>query len=317
MLSGTAVRARVLGSRRAAAVASSRRAFKTAAGGDSSSEQDHDELWKHVYRDFILKVHPDFFQDFPKERAVNEKSLKAFSQHLEKLEAGGGISSKSGSPPLVFFVKAAGGGGGSPAVESDAAGHDASQDGGVDASSASPRKFLLPLEAHHQLHTHLQQNGITTVMPPPPPSSPRRPVDQASARSRNGSAGHPADEMHDDNPGWHTWGDHLFGETAANRAWEEATGGRGGGGRRTGYGRSAFSGHQDTTREGRQRTTEWGAAFERTGGGDGDASEMLGWVLATDAGRALVRERRASSRNVRRLVDELRREYDFGEITFR
>ncbi len=286
-----------------------RRAFQTTAGGESGREQDHDEIWKHVYRDFILKVHPDFFQDFPKERAVNEKSLKAFSQHLERLEAGGGTSRSRGSP-LVFFVKAAGGAGGSSAVEVDAGGHSASQGG------ASPRKFLLPLEAHHQLHTHLQQNGITTVTPP---SSPRRPVDQASARYRSSSADHPADEMHVDNPGWHIWGEHLFGgESAANRAWEEAAGGGGAGGRRTGYGRSAFSGQQDSTREGRQRTTEWGAAFERTSGGSGgDASETLGRVLATDAGRALVRERRASSRNVRRLVDELRREFDFGEITFR
>ena len=139
MLSRAATRARILVSR-PAGTSSLRRAFpatghssircSSSSSSSSSDREDHDELWKHVYRDFILKVHPDFFQDFPKERAVNEKSLKAFSQHLERLQAGGG--SKSGRPALVFFVKAAGGGG---SVENDED-QDTSQGGGGGGGSS-------------------------------------------------------------------------------------------------------------------------------------------------------------------------------------
>ncbi|CAM9710449.1 unnamed protein product [Scytosiphon promiscuus] len=113
------------------------------------------------------------------------------------------------------------------------------------------------------------------------------------------------------NSEWHIWGDQLFGGSTANRAWDKAASARR---RRQLHGRSAFSGDDDRSSEGRQRSTEWGAAFEKAGG---DAFSRLGHVLATDGGRALVRERRASSRNVRQLVNELREEFGFGDFSFR
>lgn len=286
------------------------------SSSSSMSDQQH-EQWKHVYREFILQVHPDFFQDSPRERKVNEKSLKTFSQHLERLQLGHGhghaMPAAGSSSPLVFFIKQAGGT--HREEEGDAssiARHDSDIDGGP-----SPKKFLLPLEAHHEMATHLLRAGITSVLPLPPESdSPRRHADQASAHNHNHNHNHSAEgASHKHNSGWHNWGDDLFGGTAANRAWDEAAAASAGGGRARG--RSAFSSVPDNTREGRQRTTQWGAAFE-TASGDGDGStSRLGQVLASDAGRTLVRERRASSRKVGQLVDELRQQYGFGEFTFR
>eukprot|EP00903_Cladosiphon_okamuranus_P015929 g14714.t1 len=267
----------------------------------SSMSDEQNEQWKHVYREFILQVHPDFFQDSPKERAVNEKSLKTFSQHLERLKLGHAPSTGGSSSRLVFFVKQAG-----ESAEHEEAddSHERSRGIDIDSSCPSPRKFLLPLEAHHEMAAHLLKAGITSV---PPPEPPRRQADHDHNRSAETSSS-----------GWHSWGDDLFGGTAANRAWDEAaaaaaaasSGGRA-------RGRSAFSSVQDNTREGRQRTTQWGAAFERASGGGDESTSRLGRVLASDLGRALVRERRASSRKVRQLVGELREEYGFGEFTFR
>lgn len=281
------------------------RASSTRMGTSSMSDERH-EQWKHVYREFILQVHPDFFQDSPEERAVNEKSLKTFSQHLERLQLGHGHTKPAGScSPLVFFVKQAGGN----AQREDADDSiNTRHRSDVDDGEPSPKKFLLPLEAHHEMASHLSKAGITSALPPEPPGGQ---ADQAFAHNhtrRGGDANN-----NNNNSEWHDWGDDLFGGTAANRAWDEAAAAAAGRER----GRSAFSSVEDNTREGRQRTTQWGAAFERASG-DGEGSiSRLGKVLASDTGRALVRERRASSRKVRQLVDELREQYGFGEFTFR
>lgn len=295
----------------------SRRASSTRRS-DRTSQQD--EQWKSVYRAFLLHVHPDFFQDSPSERAVNEKSLKTFSQHLERLQqqhGGGSINLKADTSPLVFFLKQASDRGGGHEEEEDVD-NNTSLNGDIDSrdeGNPSPRKFILPLESHHQMATLLHEAGIitsTSVPPLPPPSSRQQQAEQASTTHHQSNANDPDNKNNNNSWGWHNWGEDLFGGTAANRAWDEAAGGGRNNRRRPG-GRSAFSSDDDTSREGRQRTTEWGAAFE---GSSGDASR-LGKVLATDAGRALVRERRASSRKVRRLVGELREQYGFGEFTFR
>lgn len=247
-----------------------------------------------MYRAFLLHVHPDFFHESPKKRAVNEKSLKSFSQHLDQLELGGennrmhssGNKVGNGSASsLVFFLK------------------QAEEEGAGSKSDGSPScgKVMLPLGSHHQMATHLYDSGMSGITPPPAHA------EQASTRRHHSR---PADSNNDDPSGWRGWEDELFGGTAANRAWDEAEAGRNG---RHTHGRSAFSSDDDNTREGRQRTTEWGAAFERRSG----HASRLGQVLSTDEGRALVRERRSSSRKVRRLVGELREQYGFGEFTFR
>ncbi|CAM9549428.1 unnamed protein product, partial [Hapterophycus canaliculatus] len=277
----------------------------------SEQQQQQQQQWKSVYRDFLLHVHPDFFQDstLATERAVNEKSLKAFSQHLDQLQLLGHDGSSSGdvrrgrfggeaTSQLVFFLKQAG----DPV-------HDPETSGNGDGSRLSPRKVLLPLESHHQMATQIFELGITsTSIPPPTPrdASTNHPNYDDGSRNANSSSSSSSSS----NSEWHIWGDQFFGGSAANRAWDKAASARR---RRHPHGRSAFSGHNDRSREGRQRTTEWGAAFERA---NDDAFTRLGHVLATEDGRALVRERRASSRSVRRLVDELRREFGFGDFTF-
>ncbi|CAM9445050.1 unnamed protein product [Sphacelaria rigidula] len=55
---------------------------------------------------------------------------------------------------------------------------------------------------------------------------------------------------------------------------------------------------------------------EAKGGGQNTIAG-LGFVLDTEAGRSLVRERRGSARNVQRLVVQLQDQYGFGEFTFR
>ncbi|CAM9285288.1 unnamed protein product [Ectocarpus fasciculatus] len=163
---------------------------------------------------------------------------------------------------------------------------------------------MLPLGSHHQMATHLYDSGMSGITPPPPAHT-----EQASPTRRHHSRPADSNSNHSE---WHGWEDELFGGTAANRAWDEAAA-AGRNGRRHTHGRSAFSSDDDKTQEGRQRTTEWGAAFERRSG----HASRLGQILSTDEGRALVRERRSSSRKVRRLVGELREQYGFGEFTFR
>lgn len=271
-----------------------------------------------MYRDFLLHVHPDFFQDsaLATERAVNEKNLKAFSQHLEQLQllghdgSGGDVRRSSfrnkTTSQLVFFLK-----------QNGCAEHEPETDGSSDDSRPSPRKVILPLESHHQMATQIFELGITSTSIPPPThhdSSTNHPDDHNSSRSyttTTTSYTTSNSNSSNTNPDWHIWGDQFFGGSAANRAWDEAASARR---RRQPHGRSAFSGDDDRSKEGRQKTTEWGAAFERAGG---DAFSRLGHVLATDEGRALVRERRASSRNVRQLVGELRDEFGFGDFIFR
>ncbi|CAM9527288.1 unnamed protein product [Ectocarpus sp. 4 AP-2014] len=285
--------------RAAIPISSTMRRLSTSTHSRRTTSPEQHKEWKSVYRAFLLHVHPDFFHESPKQRAVNEKSLKSLSQHLDRLQLGGentrsgGVHNRSNTAngstsPLVFFLKQAG------------------EEGAGSKSDGSPScgKVMLPLGSHHQMATHLYDSGMSGVNPPPAHA------ERASTRRHHISR--PADTSNNDNHSrWHGWEDELFGGTAANRAWDEAAAGRNGSGHT--HGRSAFSSDDDKTREGRQRTTEWGAAFERRSG----HVSRLGQILSTDEGRALVRERRSSSRKVRRLVGELREQYGFGEFIFR
>lgn len=270
-----------------------------AAPGNSDSTSISPEHWKSVYRAFLLHVHPDFFHDQPKERAVNEKSLKVLSMHLDEP----GDCPASNGACLVFFFKT------TTAVIDYTTAHDHSNDGHSYASvdpkdeeRRSPRKVMLPI-ASDRNSTKVEVRhllNVTGVSPTPVPS-PSLPPPKPSRHQKPRSAPTGPDR---DSPGWNDWGKYFFGETPANRAWDEAAA-------RAGRGRGQDG---DTTSEGRQRTTGGGSAseeYEHSGGAG------LGRIVATDAGRALVRERRVSARNVRRLVEELREKHGFGKFTFR
>ena len=251
--------------------------------------------WKQVYREFLMAVHPDFFHDHPLERAMNEKNLKVFQQHLHELDQRprfGDISAATHeSSRLVFFLKP----GAKHPVEDTCNAINGSEGSVVGCSERrrpSPRKVILPLNSHHQMATLLYEAGITAKAPPaasavslPPQRTPRS--DPSTSPSNRSSP---------------SWVEDLFAEAAPNRAWYEAAARQ----RQTSKGRrNAFS-----------RSHPYGSAHEYHEG-ETSGPSALGHVLMTDEGRALVRERRLSARNVRTLVEELRKQYGFGEFTFR
>lgn len=288
-----------------------------AVGNSSDNASISPEHWKSVYRAFLLHVHPDFFHDQPKERAVNEKSLKVLSMHLDALGDDYAYSPrKNNSACLVFFFKATTT---TTAVVDPTTQYDHGNDGHNHASVEPederplPRKVMLPIIASDRNSTKVEVRhllNVAGVSPTPVPlASPSpKPSHQQAPRSS------PADSREEDGPDWNDWVEDLFGDTPANRAWDEAAAEAD---RRS---RGRPGGDEDTTSEGRQSRTTWGGAaseqYEHSGGGGGGAG-LLGRVLATDAGRALVRERRVSARNVRRLVEELREKHGFGKFTFR
>lgn len=263
------------------------------------------EEWKRVYRAFLFHVHPDFFHDQPKERANNEKNLKMFQQHLQHLEEHDGQNRNINQTGvnevkrLVFFLKPPT----EPKVHSpgteddpnDSAHGNSDEKEKVDDHHDQPQKVLLPLQDHINMAHLLHEAGIratrTTTSTSPLPSSPT--TDHSSSG---------------DIPEWEDWADDLFSGTAANRAWDEAE-------KRRKRSARQFGEQNGGTGEGRQnRTTEGGAASEEY---HHYGAERLGHVLATDAGRALVRERRASARTVEKLVGQLRKQYGFGKFNFR
>lgn len=281
------------------------------------------EQWKVVYRAFLLHVHPDFFHHQPEERAINERNLKTFQQHLQQLEHTGGKTAAaaaaayqqrgsgalgSGSARLVFFLK--------PEMAHEDTLSSAIQDDDADngrsnsissrnssenrstESSGRARKLILPLESHRTMATLLHEAGITPTHIPPPPSRAQHPTATGS-------------DPRDDESEWEDWTEDLFGRAAASRTRDEAES-RDRRSRRY----AASDNVEGAYGEGRQKTTEWGAASEEYEYKGQDASR-LGYVLATEAGKMMVRERRSSARNVQELVDQLRGQYGFGEFTFR
>ena len=279
------------------------------------------EQWKVVYRAFLLHVHPDFFHRHPEERAINERNLKAFQQHLQQLEHTGGTTAApaaaayqqqrgsgalaSGSARLVFFLKPEMAHEDTPTTIHGADSNDHSNGSKNHSAESSgrhvARKLILPLESHRTMATLLHEAGISpTNIPPPPP------------RAQNPTAtGSNPPKQEGEEPEWEDWTEELFGRAAASRARDEAES-RDRRARRY----AASDNVEGAYGEGRQKTTEWGAASEEYVYKGHDASR-LGYVLATDAGRAMVRERRSSARNVRELVGQLRGQYGFGEFTFR
>lgn len=242
------------------------------------------EQWKIVYRAFLFHVHPDFFQDQPKERMINEKGLKVLQQHLDQLEHAPKshttqVSNEPGNgcARVVFFLKPGG-----RQVDADVTGWVGGTDSmdhvdGKDCSkeandSPLPQKVILPLQSHRIMAHLLYDAGIT---PPPVPLHSARNEQPLTKKPSKDSEGANKQE-------WDDWAAGLFGGTPANRAWDEAA-------------------------KKKRRSEEC-----RQFGGS-----MLGSVLATDAGKNLVRERRASSRNVVKLVKELREQHGFGEFAFR
>lgn len=243
--------------------------------------------WKQVYREFLLAVHPDFFHEHPSERATNEKNLKIFQQHLQELDEHGSnstygtavggdritVGTDEGSR-LVFYLKPD-----SNSPQKDAPGIIEEALAGRRCRSV-PRKVILPLNSHHQMATLLHQAGITATAPSPAVPPPPLRCDPLMPSTEHSSL---------------DWVEELFGETAANKAWYEA---------------SARKQQQSTSTD-----SHGSSSHSQQGKARGPAA--LGHVLSTDAGRALVRERRASARNVQKLVEELQKLYGFGEFTFR
>lgn len=246
--------------------------------------------WKQVYREFLLAVHPDFFHEHPCERATNEKNLKIFQQHLQELDEHGSnskyattvggdritVGTDEGSR-LVFFLKPDS----KNPQEDTCSAVDISEEALVGRRSRPvPRKVILPLNSHNQMATLLYEAGIIATAPSPAVPPPPLRCDPLIP-----STGHSSSD----------WVEELFGDTAANKAWYEATARK------------------------RQQSTSTGSRGSRSCSHQGEARgpAALGHVLSTDAGRALVRERRASARNVQKLVEELQKRYGFGEFTFR
>lgn len=246
--------------------------------------------WKQVYREFLLAVHPDFFHEHPSERATNEKNLKIFQQHLQELDEHGSnskygtavggdritVGTDEGSR-LVFFLKPD-----SKNPQKDAcSAYDISEKALAGRRCCSvPRKVILPLNSHHQMATLLHEAGITATAPslavPPHPLR----CDTSMPSTEHSSS---------------DWVEELFGETAANKAWYEASARK----------------QQQSTSTGSHGSGSYSRQREARG------PAVLGHVLSTNDGRALVRERRASARNVQKLVEELQKQYGFGEFTFR
>ena len=276
------------------------------------------EQWKVVYRAFLLHVHPDFFHHQPEKRAINERNLKTFQQHLYHLEhrssraaaeatyqdRGSGALASS-SARLVFFLK--------PEVAHDdpqRSNQEENTNGNSNSNSNSSeshidnrqvaRKLILPLESHRTMAILLHEAGISPTHPPPSQPQHAQPTAQGSSPSRVPSDG---------TSEWEDWTEDLFGRAASSRAREEAESRH----RRTRR-YAASDNVEGAYGEGRQKTTEWGAAAEEHEGYD---ASRLGYILATDAGRTLVRERRSSARSVQELVRQLRDQYGFGEFTFR
>lgn len=322
MLLESAAAAAVISLRRGGTIFGDRsaRASSTHAASMLPAEQ-----WKVVYRAFLLHVHPDFFHHQPEERAINERNLKTFQQHLQQLEHTGGKTAAaaaaayqqqrgsgalaSGSARLVFFLKPEIANEDTPSATQD----DDTDNGRSNSSSSSTttdsekrssessgraRKLILPLESHRTMATLLHEAGITPTHIPPHPSRAQHPTATGSD---------PRDVESD----WEDWTEDLFGRASTSRARDEAES-RDRRSRRY----AASDNVEGAYGEGRQKTTEWGAASEEYEYKGHDASR-LGYVLATEAGKMMVRERRSSTRNVQELVDQLRGQYGFGEFTFR
>jgi hypothetical protein len=58
-----------------------------------------------LLREFYLKTHPDMFGSYPEARKVNEHSLKALSQHLEKLQSGRSDHSEAHGVAVRFYLR--------------------------------------------------------------------------------------------------------------------------------------------------------------------------------------------------------------------
>ena len=300
------------------------------------------EQWKVVYRAFLLHVHPDFFHHQPEQRAINERNLKTFQQHLQQLEHTRGQTAAaaaaaayqqqrgrgalaSGSARLVFFLKPGMAHKDPPStIHDDDADNGHSNNSSSSSSSSSSngnsrkisnsnignqsnkssglaRKLILPLESHRTMATLLHEAGITSTHIPPPPGRAQPPTATGSHSSN----------QKDDGSEWEDWTEDLFGRASASRARDEAES-RDRRSRRY----AASDNVEGAFGEGRQKTTEWGAASEEFEYRGHDASR-LGYVLATDAGKTMVRERRSSALNVRELVGQLQGQYGFGDFTFR
>lgn len=174
---------------------------------------------------------------------------------------------------------------------------------GYGALLAPPKKVMLPLQSHRtstklELMHLLRAAGVTLPpeisMTPPPPARPPHRSHLHEQESTTATTPFGWDE--EDN-----WAgmDDLFGGT-----WS---------GSRSS---SRFYGASDPYQN-RRYDGESAQERRRAEGGGPSATAGLGFVLETEAGRTLVRERRRSTRNVRRLVEELREQYGFGEFSFR
>lgn len=255
---------------------------KRTAGQRALSVQSTAEsrLWKQVYRAFLLAVHPDFFHEHPKERAMNERNLKLFQEHLQHLDMRGGIGELDNGKRLVFFIKpGATLRGDEREVSSDSTFNDTHEP----SDPPIPRKVILPLQSHRSMAELLREVGVSQTS---------FPVQQESLPDEIGTIGTSASAGNRRSGStrswdWEGWVEDLFGETSANRAWD---------------------------REAARKRKSASSSGERS---EGFGFSRLGHVLDTDAGRKLVRERRTSARNVRKLVDQLRQQHGFGEFTFR
>lgn len=296
---------------------------------DDSISPQH---WKILYRAFLLRVHPDFFHDLPAERAVNEKNLQALSMHLEQrdhtaIPTRRGPMVADGGARLVFFLKM-GSSATAAAAEGNAENGDQVDATGVKHQQPPPKKVMLPLQSYlnstklelrHLLHA--AGVALPSEIPNPPQPPFRHREESTTATTPFGW-----DEDGDDAD----WAEDQFGGTAANRAWDRAHGTTGDDvdhehgyhGAKETYsrweGRASYanSGNFSNGHGRHQHHHQQQQAGESRTSGAG-SPDGLAHVLATEAGRSLVRERRSSARNVRRLVDELREQYGFGEFMFR
>lgn len=289
------------------------------------SRQMSQERWKLLYRAFLLQTHPDFFTNLPNERAVNERNLQALSLHLGGLHGTpdatdavpGGTSSTSNRPRLVFFLKGPIGheqagikdsqnratSSSLRSVEWGSDGTDDSRQEDVNVKHGDkdldvwPRKVTLPLLARRD-STKLELQQILEDAGLGPPEIPHLSL------HREWEEGPRAldTDAHSSGPCTSHTGD-GFSATTYSRSWEQNP-------RENGRGNSHAKASNGSTR----KRDMWASA-EQEQHDEFDAE--LAHVLSTEAGRALVRERRRSARSVRKLVESLRELYGFGAFTFR